>query len=131
MWTILQGLPVIFAARWVLAKGGFRVLVRLSQGVVQKRPEIGFDDVDFSPRYRDLERKIVDNVWADPRDPITTNGPRQLRFPTTLDGRTLVQMRSALSPSLSRRAGAVLTRSDARIDPGDPASRQQTEFRPH
>jgi hypothetical protein len=130
MWTTLQGLSVIFAARWTLAKGSFRVLVRPSQRVVQERPEIGFDDVDFTPHYRDLSRKIVDNIWADPRDPITTNRPRQLESPTTLSARTIVYTPSALNLSLPAWAGAVLTRPDARIDPG-PGSRRRTGFPPH
>src|SRR5262249_11577595 len=37
-------------------------LFRHSQGLVQKRPEVGLDDVEFTPRYRDLLRKIVD--WS-------------------------------------------------------------------
>jgi hypothetical protein len=72
----------IVAAGWILSKGVFQ-LFRHSQGLVQKSPEIGLDDVEFTPRYRDLLRKIVDNDRAGPSDRITTI-PRQLGIPTTL-----------------------------------------------
>jgi hypothetical protein len=71
-----------------------------------------------SPRYRDFLRKVVDNVWAGPRDRLTTNWPRQFGFPTALSVGTVGQTRSALNLSLPGRAGTVLTRPEARIDPG-------------
>jgi hypothetical protein len=69
-------------------QGYFSGLVRPTQRIVQKGREIGFDDVDFTPRYRDLLRKIVDNVWA---NCTPTDGPPQLESPTTLNNaRTIV-----------------------------------------
>jgi hypothetical protein len=81
-----------------------------------------------SPRYRDFLRKVVDNVWAGPRDRLTTNWPRQFGFPTALSVGTVGQTRSALNLSLPGRAGTVLTRPEARIDPG---SRWRTGFPSH
>ena len=60
-------------------------LFRHSQSLVQKRPEIGLDDVEFTLRYRDILRKIVGNDRAGASDRITTM-PRQLGIPTTLSG---------------------------------------------
>jgi hypothetical protein len=50
-------------------------LLRLSQGVVQKRAEIGLDDIEFALRDRNGLKKIVYNLrtWFDiraPRKPI-------------------------------------------------------------
>src|SRR5262249_34224816 len=55
----------IVATSWIVAKGCFE-LFRHSQGVVEKRPEVGLDDVKFAPGYRDLLRKVVDNDRAGP-----------------------------------------------------------------
>jgi hypothetical protein len=82
-------------------QGLFFQLFRHSQGVVQKRPEIGLDDIEFTPRYRDLLRKIVDNDRAGASDRFTTM-PRQLGIPTTLSVGAAGQ---ALSLSLPGWAG--------------------------
>lgn len=102
---------------------------RPSQDIIQKRPEIGLDDLEFTPRYRDLLRKVIDNAWAGPPGRATTNAPRQFGSPTTLSVGTIGQARSALNLSLPGLAGP--TRPAARIGPGDPGSRRRTGFPPH
>ena len=109
-------------------QGLFFQLFRHSQGLVQERPEIGLDDVELTPGYRDLLRKIVDNNRAGPSDRITTI-PRQLGIPTTLSVGAAGQAQSALSPSLP--GWTSMTRPAAGIDPGDPGCRQRTGFPPH
>jgi hypothetical protein len=103
-------------------------LSRPSERIVEKRPEIGLDDVEFTPRYRDFPGKIIDNDRVGPGDRITTI-PRQLGIPTTLSVAAVGRTRSAPNPSLPGWAG--LTRSGARIDPGDPGCRQRTGLPPH
>jgi hypothetical protein len=90
----------IVAAGWILSKGCFSSYSGTPK-VVQKRPEIGLDDVEFTPRYRDLLRKIVDNDRAGASDRFTTM-PRQLGIPTTLSVGAAGQ---ALSLSLPGWAG--------------------------
>src|SRR5215211_1383567 len=107
------------------SRQGLFQLFRLSQGVVQKRPEIGLDDFEFTSRYRDLLRKIVENAGDGAPSPSRTNRPRQLRFPTTLSVGTVSQTRSALKLS---PGWAGLTRPDARIDPGIRAPDGEPDF---
>jgi hypothetical protein len=74
---------VIFAARGLHAKSSFRVLFRPSQRVVQKRAEVGLDDVELALRYRDGLGKVVDDVGAVAHDPRRANRPRQPGIQTT------------------------------------------------
>ena len=59
---------LIFAARRILAKSSFRVYSVRPKASSKKRAEIGLDDVEFALRYRDVLRKIVDDVGAIERD---------------------------------------------------------------
>ncbi|HET9535430.1 MAG TPA: hypothetical protein VFP43_08820 [Mesorhizobium sp.] len=82
------------------------------------------------PRYRDLVRKIVDNIGNGPRDR-TMNWPRHFGFQTASSVDSGMETRWALNLSVPGWAGAMLTRSDAGIDPGDPGSRRRIGSPPH
>jgi hypothetical protein len=86
-------------------------LFRHSQGIVQKRPEIGLDDIELTLRYGDLVRKIVDNDRAGASDRIATM-PRQLGTPKTLSAAAFGQTPSALNLSLPGWAGCLNRRTE-------------------
>jgi hypothetical protein len=95
------------------------LLFRLSQHLIQKRAEVGLDDVEFSLKYPKGFRKIVENgcVEAHSLDRLTADWLDRLNFPITLSARTVGRARLALSTVRLCGAGKVLTPTDIHIGP--------------
>jgi hypothetical protein len=107
----------IFALRWVRAKSSCRVLFRLRQHVIQKRAEVGLDDLEFARCHRDGLWKVVDDLGAIEHDHRMANRARQLGPQTTS------------WPGLSTSTGAGDGRSS--YDQVGPGSIARIRFPPH